>query len=482
MKKISYALLISVFLFIFSACGKNSQNVTTTANLSKEEKAIVMYNHEVSRINALTSLNITSNIQKSTQIADSVFQEYITQKLVCSSIGSEKFTAALKEEILTGQQKTEINQFYLGGNTYLSVDGGNFYAASTVENFQKNYIPAVLLTIDKYRNVDVEPSAGSTVLHLSDAIQGEDWCLPENATLEVASGRIALNESGQLTESVYSAIYTIDTYSISITVTSTPDFTQPSEAPELPDVSVYKPIQSVMAPRILEESYGYLLQAAEITSQLTTNVKSEAFGLSHTRSFSVSIKGAEEDLSAQIETQVELIDFTRETDVSQAKQTEKFENGVYTLSTDDEENNSDASVTAQDMKSYCQDILIGNIILPKHILDATVTEEADAYRLEFTGSDELAAIITNNAFQSLYSNPEILDKISTVCETQALKYFIVIDRYTGLPRSAGLSFEGSHIIEDNTYSLTYTTDQTYTFPLQGKDPADTTQWNTEKTK
>ena len=466
--------IITLILLALSGCSQ-SDNADSPTTLSPEETALVNYRKVIAQAGVSDTYTLTANLEMSTQVGSETLVETIVQTVSYQDLGKDTAAAELKQELILGDNTITTGQYYAGGNAYLSLDGSNFSTPSTIDDFKKDCIPAILINPELYTTIEVEESVKHTTLHFSQPRSGEIWILPKDSVLQDASGSVTLDKSNNLTQSTLSLSYIYGPASVSITVTSIPDFQSPVNI-HLPDgIEVAQPVDSLRAAFLLEEACGYLLQGRDLSSQIDAQIKSDAFGLHRTQSSQICLSGYGVDQSALIDTHVTLTDFTRDNKVSELKQTESFKNGVYTVATDDNDPINDASVTADTIKKYCQDMLIGNILLPNYIQNAKMTTVNDEYRLEFSASEELACIVGENALHTLFSDPDILENITTQCVADTITWYLTINRYTGLPTSAGFHFSGQHIIEKTTYPLLYETNQTYTFDGFVSTPADHTQ-------
>ena len=233
-----------------------------------------------------------------------------------------------------------------------------------------------------------------------------------------------------------------------------------AESITLPDnLESYTPITYLDGPRELEIACGQLLTANCATAAYTDTISCEAFG--DIRRQSIDVKTCSADAwTAQVDTKVSLENSGKQGAAVTTQKSEIFENNTYIARVD-----GGAPVTgdirAKDMQSYCQDILVATIMLPDHITDAKVTQTDNAYHLEYTGNADFAKMLSDEACATLYQKADTLTMIAQSYNTDGVSCYLTVDKVTGLPTASGFSYDGTYIISELPYKLSYQADQSY---------------------
>jgi hypothetical protein len=211
---------------------------------------------------------------------------------------------------------------------------------------------------------------------------------------------------------------------------------------------------------MLERATGYLLQTNNISAHYTDNIYFQAFGDSRTQDITLYMAN-HENLSALVKTLTKLKNDSRVGQDTQLSKIELFADNRYLVSTDDNKPIESSNITAYDMRQYCQNRLVSTVMLPKHITGAQIISSEKSVRIQYSASEEFANLISSNACQSLYQQPELLNDLAQSCTTDTLQCYLELDKITGLPIASGISYSGTHNVAGTAYSLSYKADQIY---------------------
>lgn len=367
--------------------------------------------------------------------------------------------AYIEEQLNIGSQSVHITQVFQDGTLYTELDGGMFRTDATMEAFISECIPTVLLTAENYHTVTGTTGRKGATISFSQPISAESWALPEGGGFVRAEGTAKLANNGNLTENSYTLQYNlsdmtvIKQYNVSIQ-------TPPTEQPEaIKNADGYIPLSDPNALILLEQMCGYLLQAEIIHSSYNEYIFCQAFGDQRTRSIQMQLQTTPQ-LTAKAETNVALTNTSRAGDAAQMQQTETLEGGKYTLTVNgiQEEN---PQTTKDAFSSYCKNLLVGTMILPRHITGVTLQENGDECYLEFTASDALSKTIRADTCNTLYQNPTLLDDMASDHMTQTMIGYFSYSKSTGLPLSSGIRYKGIYTISGLPYQMEFHAEQTY---------------------
>ena len=225
----------------------------------------------------------------------------------------------------------------------------------------------------------------------------------------------------------------------------------------------YTPISYWEAPKALERACGFLIQTDRISSEYADLVYFQAIGDKRTQKISLHAQN-DQNLAVSILTETALTNDTKqEQNVSHVKQ-EYFIDDQYFVSNNGEPPVMNADIHADTMNNYFQDIIVSTIMLPEYIASADIEENETSIQITFTGNDEFALFLTENACQVLYQNPTLITESGNTITAKKLQCYLTIDKKTGLPSSSGIDFLGSYKTQGIPYEIQYSAEQSYAIP------------------
>lgn len=405
--------------------------------------------------------DMTLRIFTSTKISvgGESFSEKSVQVLSCNGIGTESMRAIMDETLYIGDYSVFNTESYADNTAYITVGEGSFCTAMTADAYLDRYAPAVLLNADLYSSITAVYDSGSVVITFARPFTIETWAAEEGCTLINAGGAAILNKDKVLTECNYSVTYSLGDATIEKSYSVKIDLTAVSV--DTPDAEDHIRIQDLNAPLMLERACGYLMQARSVTANISDSIICEAFGDDRSQTTQISILGKESDFMARLDISTVLVNSSRGGETTQKNEIMVFHDGAYRITIDGGEPNVNSSVTAKDVQSTCHSLLIGTVLLPGYISDATVTDTGSTYRFDFTTTEDFADVMCRNACNTLYADPELLHTLASSSSTNALGAYLEIRKETGLPTASGIFYSGTYTIDGNPYLLRYQTDQLY---------------------
>ena len=418
--------------------------------------------HYTNAINLLptgqtTRLHIT--VKTETITPSGTFTQDSDQLLTLYYQDGKPVQAHAEEQINNGSHSVHITQVLQDGTLYTTLDGGMFRTDATIEAYLSECTPAVLLTAENYQTVTGTTGKTGPTIRFTQPISAESWALPKGSTFLDAEGTVKLANNGELTESSYTIQYKLydmtvkEQYCVCI---ETPP-TEPPKTMEAPES--YTSLSDPNSLRLLEKMCGYLLQTETIGSSYREYIYCQAFGDERTRTIQMHLQTVPE-LSAKAETDVTLTNTSRVGVVDQIQQIETLTDGTYVLTVNGMQQD-DPQTTGDAFYSYCKNLLVGTMILPRHITGVTLREDGDNCYLEFTASDALAQTVRTDACNILYQNPTLLDDMASDHITQTMTGYFSYSKSTGLPLSSGIRYKGVYTISDLPYQLEFYAEQTY---------------------
>lgn len=400
--------------------------------------------------------NIILNISKirQTTLNGSSLTEHSNQKI---SINNDE-TLKVEETSTIGSHDVSITEYFSDGTAYAQVQDGYFSCVTSLEDYNKRLTPPVLIDAGLYQNITGIDNGEFYVISFSKPSIPEIWCAKAASGFLDASGAAHVSYDGTLMQTVYDITYTQGNAIIRLNITVQPQLGAVEiTLPE--DLSQYIPISYLDGPRTLERATGYLTEAKNISAVYNDSIYFQAFGEERTQSITLYCNAAK-DWSALVNTEVTLQNDARNDKIVNSK-TELFQNGQYKSAENSEDYTLNKDITAEDMRSYCQNLMVSTVMLPHHITDAQVAEKENTLLISFTASDEFTRIINENACQSMYQSPQLLNEQAQSNTTDALNCYLEIDKTTGFPVASGIHYTGTYLMEEIPYLLRFNAEQTY---------------------
>lgn len=452
-------LLAALTLIIVNAvnCSGN-----TSVALSPE-KAIELYNSATEKALSSEDFKLDITTTKNTTVENSKLALTSQQSLTYSGYNAEHMVAQSVETLTVGQNEISITESFVNNTAYFTIDGAAFTGAMSKDAYIGRFAPLNPVTAANYQAVTATKGPEGTFIQFADPSIAESWCLPAGAQMRGADGSVQLDTSSNLLTSTYHIEYAIDDVLFDQTVTVA--FTPIEDAQiSIPTDGKQVTAAYLDAARDLEIMYGYLLQSGNMYAVASEDINCQAGAIHRVQKTTLDMDNAESGLSATIETNIEIADYSDGGSTTTYAQLERFVGNTYTISTNGTEPVVQADVTADQTLTYCQDLLTKNIILPKNIAAIETITENGVITLKITGSEQLAQLICQNACKTLYDDAELLNNLASSYKTNAITCYYKLDQVTGLPLAAGLDYSGEHTIEGFAYTLTYTAEIAYGEP------------------
>lgn len=431
--------------------------VPTTAPTEPEPEPEEVYTDALEQLQGITDWTAKVTSSRKLTIDGESFMETSDQTISFIGYGTEDMKLLVQEATDIDGYITEYRELYQNETLYVTIDNQLRYKSTmTQEELLERYIPLVMLDAALYEEITLQDN----VLTFSLPTAGEAWIVPEYAELVTASGTATVNDSNVLSESTYTVTYSIGgisvtlDYAMSLDTESTPSSAQPG-------AQEYTELEFIDAPRILENTCGYLWQAYNNHSMSTTFVESiisHAGGIIRNHVTTINSWGSGRDYIADVDQSIFAMDVSGEYNYEQV---EHFENGIYTYSEDGSTPTKNPGVSASDFQTYCANSLVANIPRLELITGATAEDLGSLYYLELSISEETADALCKSICQMFYNDENLLNDLASDYRTEELGYYLAIDKFTGLPTAVGMIYEGIHTIDGLEYPLSLQTDQSF---------------------
>ena len=444
----------------------SSTDATQSTNASNSQDlpdANTLYEEAVQAIPA--DLSMTVSVTRQVSIADALYTSSTTQKITYLGLGTDTFAAQVTETAQYGDYSVDFSELYIDGTVYATICDEDFSSALSQEEFTARYLPPMLLDASLYGTV----TADGDTISFSEPTALESWLLDEPADILQAEGSVTLT-GGVLTNATYHVTYALGGAEITVSVTQSiaaPDSTK-LRAPSDPDA--YLPIESIDAPKLLDQAYGYLLQSSILDGRMSSSIFSQAAGYLLNSQILISAYDTGDSPMYQFDQSYYEMDYTRNVS-NELDQVEVFRDGKYTMSVDGGRAQPNASVTLQVIQTYYQNILTECVIDTSYIKTAELFDLNGYYFVQFTCTDEFGSTMCRDICGRIFQDEELLNSHASAYRNNTLECYLAVDKYTGLPTSMGLTYEGEHTIDGYGYILSEQAD--YSFDLAGLEAYET---------
>lgn len=469
---LSMLLCMALLLGAVGCAAAPVETVPPTTQAPTEPPTDQVYNLAVSTLDQQSDLTLDLCITTTTTVDAQVFTEQRAQTLRYNGRGTENLSISMDETLmydLSHESETEpltYSEVYAAGTLYTRFgDDYLFSAALRSEEATARYCPAVLLDATLYGSLSSQISSGNTVISFADPIAPESWAIPEGAQMQDASGSATISNSGALQSMHYTLTYQYGSAEVTLDVESTIQAT--AEAVTIPDnVTQYTQLQYADALYVFLRTSGLATQAKSITTSSLESIFSQAGGVMRNQSTTMNLTRFNDDFQTKVDIDLFLMDYSYNQSQS-LKQEEVYRDGKYTVTVDDGVPTTQSGVDLSIIKEYCSSILLSHMADPSFWADAVMTDLGSLYLIEYTYTEDFGNTIQNSISSLFWEEASYLNNLATAYVNNETTGYLSIDKYTGLPVSAGYYFQGTHTIQNQDYIMTLQSDQSIESPAFG---------------
>ncbi len=420
------------------------------------ENAAQIYTDAIAKVQSSENLAYTVTQTKEQVIGNETFHLESQQQITFTQLHTADFQGSVNETLKAGAHAVSLCETFANGMGYFTVENTRFTSALSKAAYLARHIPAVAATPSLYGNITGYEQNGSYVILLEQGSAPESWINTDSMDFASSGATVTISRTGQLEKTVYSATYTEDGANVFLSVTVA---LKPWEDTIIsPPGGPFTPIDDPDIPKMLEIACGYLLEAQSITSQYQDRIHSQAFG--DLRNQTITLNAVRADTwSSLTETQITLDNTGNIGAGSTLTKEELYKDGILKTIVDGVEQPNTQPDT-ESIQTHCQDILVGTIILPQYIQAATIVEDIDSYRIEFTANEVFGALLGDEACATLYQNTQILREHAEDYTANTTCY-LTIQKKTGLPVNSGFQYVGIYTMEGLPYRMEFSADQQY---------------------
>ncbi len=428
------------------------------------DNASELYEKSIEQIRSAQDVVLSVKKEQKTTIGTETLLEVTDQSIAFNGLSTDNLRVSVDETLTIDEFQANFTEQYINGTGYITTGESRFSCPMEPEAYLCAFPPAVLLNAELYTNVSGIKTGRSFTLEFAEPSAIEHWIEGSDTMPANAHGTAYINENGQLTKSIYAFSYTQGAAQIEITYTTEVKIaTEEIKEPENKDL--YTPIKYLNALRVLERASGYLMQAENVTSHYHDNIYFQAFGDARTQDITLHTAQAD-GWSALVNTKTHLVNESRGEQSATLNKTELFSDNQYHSKTDDSQMTVNANIQFDDMYAYCHNLLVGNIMLPQYITGAELKQEDGKIRITFTANEEFAKLVSSNACNTLYQNPNLLSDLEKPGVTKKMQCYLDLDAELLLPIASGIDYVGAYTVEGISYTVLHKTEQTYDIPSQ----------------
>lgn len=349
---------------------------------------------------------------------------------------------------------------YSDGTAYLTLGNSRFYSSMSELEYRSKYVPVILFDPTIYHTCQAVYNGSTTTVYFSRATDAEAWAADHYDALREASGYAVLDADNQLIHSSYTIHYRLG--NAQVRKTFDVSFTPVESAIDKPNAADYQKLDDLDAPIALERACGFLLQAETVSAKIADTVVCEAFGDHRTQETALKISGIGEAFSANMDISVTSVNSSRGGETTHKTQSITYENEVYTVIEDNGTPVIKNDTAPETMRLFCQDSLVGTILLPEYVTAVTVSEEDGIRTYAFSANETLSQLMSQSVCSILYQNPDLLNTMASAHTTNTMEGYLSIDTLTGLPTASGIRYGSIYTVDEFPYTLQYISEQEYT--------------------
>ena len=449
-------LLLVVILLTACAAEPKTEFQTEPVLTEKPINAGAFYASGKKAVEAANYLILDYDTEEVRTVGDSTFKKMVSGSASYQGYAQEGMLAKVEQTLDLGYYRCAYREYYFENRAYATVNDSYFWSNQSPEVFASRQLPPVLLTPALYDTIQYGEDLGTVLF--SNPRNMEAW-VGEGQLLE-AFGQASLDEEGRLLRTTYHVKYRRGETDYSLTATVGISAPEKLDLSEIQSNAVQSSVwlSDLNTPQRLIQVVADVYSAQSLTCELRETIKSEAIPLSYIRNNRISFRGRESSLSAEV-LNTSILSNNRGV-ITESRQTEQFQEGIYTVSVNGGAASPDDGITAISMRQYCEDTILSGLLAVKYLRGASAEADGKLLRLELDGDLVFREIMTRHLKDVLQVD---LDALADVTQHHDSGGYLTLDTETGLPVEFGMFMEKSHIIDGITYKLDYRMDETLNF-------------------
>ena len=466
MKRMFAMLLALAMLFALVGCTQEEAPPETTQPGAEQFKE--MYEEAAKKLESSATVTLDVELTEFLHVEDKEFETDKKQVVSYGGLGTDAVLIRMEEDVKYSEEEdaeddatTPYSEIYTNGTVYVELaDIAAFSGDMTQEEADLRYVPVTLFDTSLYGEITMK--TGNTISFAAPTA-AESWAMPAGATFLEADGSVTFKADGSIHSMDYTVTYEYGTAWFCRFVTATPR----AEADEVAvpeDAEDYTKLQYPLALYKVFATEKLLELAETATTNKSETYTSYAGAVEYTKTRTMNMHGIDDDMLTKFESDVHIYSSDGSETMSQD---EVYQDGKYTISTDDGVPTTQTGVKADDIREAALAELTTSIAPPAYWQDVTVAEMGGLQLLEFTYNEDFGNNMQNAVCTTLFNDPSLLNKLATKYENKEITGYLSVESYSGLPVSSGMYYEGSHTIEKDDYLISLQADQSYQLPAYG---------------
>ena len=473
-------LLVLAMLLSMAGCSQPPPPETTVptaeaTSVPTEPTAADVYAAARETLDNAAHLSMEVVITTVTDVGGDEYSQKSTQVLTYKDISTEEGVIVCQEDLEFSVHSEDhdpeesdpvvYREVWYQGNLYVEANSTyRFHGPLEKDAALSRYVPAVLLNADLYAELSAQSGDSGTQITFASPVAPESWALPEEAELLEASGTALVTAEGALAEMNYTVTYQYGPAKVTKTVVSRP-LSEPKTVTPPANPDTYISISYADTLRMTVTAPVMLLQADSATVSSIESLFCQAAGVLRNQSVTANLHGRNSETKAKVETNIYVMDYT-----SMAEQKyeleETYVNGQLTA-VENKGLPSRTTVGWEDIRDYVTAEMLSGVVSPDYWTDATMTDMGSVLFLEYTLNDNFGNTVQNSICEMLWGDASFLIALADDYRNGELNAYLSVDKYTGMPVSAGYYYEGIHTLDGTEYPLTLQFDQSIEAPAKG---------------
>lgn len=460
MKRLTALLLCICMVFSLFSCAAEPEPTIapteppTEAPTEPPVSDLYLQAYNLSAASEKLMMEITSS--QTTVIGGAELKQTCDQTLFYTGFGTEDMAYRSTEAITYGDVLTyTYDETYISGMLYVCLDyTDRFSGTVTVDEAAQRYLNPLMLDASLYGSITQSEDG---TFHFESPTSAESWAMPEGAEMLEARGEATIGSDGKLQNLGYTIRYAYGPAEVTLEVDAVVTF-GPTTINVPTEASKYLLVQDVDAVYLSNNAAGMLFTSPSVTTSTIESVMSQAAAVMRNQSNTINLHMADTGLSAKVDTSIYLMDYNTGKP-QQMEQEQTYLDGAYTIVVDDGAPETVPGVTASDVGNMCVQLMGANIIRYDFWRDAEIIDLGSTWLIELVLNDDFADAMEGAICSSFWNDSRFLKNLASNYNLAASTGYIGIDKYSGLPTSAGFYYEAAHTIEGQPYTLSMQSDQ-----------------------
>ena len=415
-----------------------------------------LYAEAADRLDRAETLTMDVEITESRTVGTDTTTESITRKVRWQDREKKNEVIHTSDLILASQgSRAAYEQLWSDDVLYAKVKESRYVSREKREDFTENLIPPVMLQAENYGSLSGE---GDRIL-FTEPLAAEEWAMPEDGELLEALASATLRD-GEIAACDYEITFRYGGSTIHNTYHTVYQTTVDEDLAALVPANAkgYESLDSVEAALLLYRARLALENASVCTSETVDTCYVEAAAVVLARTDQTHVFHSDRGLMSREEVQSVVLNL-RDQSTESYRYNSTYKDGVETWQSDEEEPQTEeipedqiegAEKRSEEALQYYRIDLF-----PKYneLVDAALIDAGDYFLVEFSALEPLAERASSYESMILFGgNRFFLDNYGGAA-TKTIKGFAAVEKYTWLPTSLNLTYEGILTVNGTPTSL-----------------------------